>query len=244
MPDKLRLEANKTKNVEAVVPQKSIHEAAGEGDLATVKKLLEQGANINETDKDGNTPLHVAAAKGYMEIVRYLTEYKANPKTQVKPEKRTDIQIKPKDEKTVPEQVEKNTKKNISPQRAGELIDITIAISTKVKSPQPCKLSNRLQKLIDDSGLNGAIAISHSGCPRRPADENGSRWIIEFNKEWVSPISFFGKEIPKVEFRNGEFSIIEGEIFVTDGTEVKIQDSYYVFKEGKWLEMQTTNRKD
>lgn len=68
------------------------------GDLATIKKLVEEGVDINETDKDGNTPLHVAAAKGHMEIVRYLTEHKATPKTKVKPEKRADAQLKPKPE--------------------------------------------------------------------------------------------------------------------------------------------------
>lgn len=232
--DKLRLEANKTKNVEAVVSQESIHEAARKGDLATIKKLVEQGVDINETDKDGNTPLHVAAAKGYMEIVRYLTEYKANPKTQDKP---AYVQVKPKEETTVPVQVEKNTKENISPQRARELIDIIIAISTKVKSPQPCRLSNRLQKLIDDAGLNFVIAISNSGCPIRPADERGSRWNIGFNKEWVCPISLPDKEIPKVEFRNGEFGIIAGEPYVENGTEARIQGSYYIFKEDKWQDM-------
>lgn len=236
--DKLRLEVNKTKNVETVVIQESIHEAARKGDLATVKKLVEQGADINEMDKDGNTPLYVAAAaKGHMEIVRYLTEHKATPKTQDKPENKADVQVKPKDETTVPVQAEKNTKENISPQRARELIDITIAISTKVKSPQPCKLSNRLQKLIDDTGLNGVIALSHSGCPIRPVDERGSRWNIGFNKEWVCPISLPDKEIPKVEFRNGEFGIIAGEPYVENGTEARIQGSYYIFKEGKWQEM-------
>lgn len=97
--DKLRLEANKTKNVEVVVPQESIHEAARKGDLAAVKKLVEQGADINETDKDGNTPLHVAAAKGYMEIVRFLTEYEAKLKTKTKPEKKADTPIESKDDK-------------------------------------------------------------------------------------------------------------------------------------------------
>lgn len=76
-----------------------IHEAARKGDLATVKKLVEQGADINEMDKDGNTPLYVAAAKGHMEIVRYLTEHKATPKTQDKPEKKADAKIKSKDDK-------------------------------------------------------------------------------------------------------------------------------------------------
>ena len=78
-----------------------IHEAARKGDLATVKKLVEHGVSINVTDKDGQTPLQIAAAKGYMEIVRFLTEYETNLNTKSKQEQGTNSQAKSKDNKTV-----------------------------------------------------------------------------------------------------------------------------------------------
>ena len=43
-----------------------------------VKLLVENGANINVTDDDAETPLHVAAEDGTLEIVKYLVEKGAN----------------------------------------------------------------------------------------------------------------------------------------------------------------------
>jgi len=49
-------------------------EAAREGDLAEVNRLLESGADPDEGDEDGVTALHFAAAAGHLEIVRALAE--------------------------------------------------------------------------------------------------------------------------------------------------------------------------
>ncbi|MEM3964298.1 MAG: ankyrin repeat domain-containing protein [Thermofilaceae archaeon] len=55
-----------------------LHEAVREGDLQRVKKLLEQGANVNARSRVGWTPLHWAAEKGYLEVARLLVEKGAN----------------------------------------------------------------------------------------------------------------------------------------------------------------------
>jgi ankyrin repeat protein len=39
----------------------ALHNAARNGDLEAGKKLLAEGANINEKDKHSRTPLHLAA---------------------------------------------------------------------------------------------------------------------------------------------------------------------------------------
>ena len=46
--------------------------AAAEGDVTTLKSLVARGANVNAGDYDRRTPLHLAAAEGQMESVKYL----------------------------------------------------------------------------------------------------------------------------------------------------------------------------
>ncbi len=52
----------------------SIHLAARLGDLARVKRLIEDGADVNTKDIGGDTPLRIAAAKGHEEVVNLLIE--------------------------------------------------------------------------------------------------------------------------------------------------------------------------
>jgi len=54
-------------------PSKSLHEAAESGDLAEVKRLIAQGADVNASDGDEvRTPLLAAADGGHAEVVKLL----------------------------------------------------------------------------------------------------------------------------------------------------------------------------
>ncbi len=53
--------------------------AARQGDLATVKVLLDAGANVNEMSEFGWTPLLVATENRYYQLGAYLLEHGANP---------------------------------------------------------------------------------------------------------------------------------------------------------------------
>lgn len=44
----------------------------GVGHVEVVKLLVSRGADKSSKDKQGYTPLHAAAASGYIEIVKYL----------------------------------------------------------------------------------------------------------------------------------------------------------------------------
>lgn len=54
----------------------NLYDAAKNGDLTAVRRLVGQGANVNARYKDGSidstTPLHAAAYKGHKEIVEFL----------------------------------------------------------------------------------------------------------------------------------------------------------------------------
>jgi hypothetical protein len=50
----------------------SLRDAAGRGDLHTVKMLLDQGYDVNMSDRNGYTALHLAASSGKTEMVKLL----------------------------------------------------------------------------------------------------------------------------------------------------------------------------
>ena len=49
-----------------------LHAACWAGDLAEVKRLVGDGANVNHLDSAGESPLHGAAAWGHTDVVRFL----------------------------------------------------------------------------------------------------------------------------------------------------------------------------
>lgn len=57
----------------ARITNKTLHQAAGAGDLASVKLLISNGANVNEK-VDGITPLHIAAERGQKDVVELLIQ--------------------------------------------------------------------------------------------------------------------------------------------------------------------------
>ena len=52
---------------------RSLIDAAGEGNIRTVKWLLVIGTDVNARDEDGVTPLHAAAWRGQKEVAELLT---------------------------------------------------------------------------------------------------------------------------------------------------------------------------
>lgn len=57
---------------------KALSEAIPAGDAATVRALLDEGADVNAPNEQGMTPLFMAARSGDTEIVRLLLEASAD----------------------------------------------------------------------------------------------------------------------------------------------------------------------
>lgn len=69
-------------NLEAISPSgmRPIHSAVERGLAGTTRVLIDAGADVNaETKKGKETPLLIAAAMGYVELVRMLLRAKADP---------------------------------------------------------------------------------------------------------------------------------------------------------------------
>ncbi len=62
----------------SAVVQGDLFEAAKAGDIATVQGLLDQGANINSNNKQGETALHAAASANQVQMVNLLIAKGAN----------------------------------------------------------------------------------------------------------------------------------------------------------------------
>lgn len=56
-------------------------EAAARGDVDEVRRLVAKGADVNAEDYDGRTPLHLAAACGQVQVVKYLLRLKTTQVT-------------------------------------------------------------------------------------------------------------------------------------------------------------------
>jgi ankyrin repeat protein len=56
----------------------SISDASSAGALEEVERHLDSGANVNEKDRKGGTPLHKAAARGRTDVAVYLVEHEAD----------------------------------------------------------------------------------------------------------------------------------------------------------------------
>jgi ankyrin repeat protein len=73
------------KTIRELVERQALHTAVRANDLETVRRLLRQGADVNEkapiigSPDDAHTPLMIAARQGYEDIVRELLAAGANP---------------------------------------------------------------------------------------------------------------------------------------------------------------------
>jgi len=71
---------------------KALLKAVKKGDLSKVQELVQEGADVNFKTRSGDTPLHVAASNGHLEIFDFLLKNGADP-TIFNKKKKTPIDI-------------------------------------------------------------------------------------------------------------------------------------------------------
>ena len=81
-PVKPVAEATKPESPTTKAPDISIHDAAGDENIESVKNLLVAGADVNAKNEDGDTPLHRASVKGRKKIIELLLAKGADVNTQ------------------------------------------------------------------------------------------------------------------------------------------------------------------
>ena len=70
-----------------------LHRAANRGELATVRQLLADGAEINADDFESGTPLHLAALQGHVDVVCELLKRRADPSIRRKMDSATPLDV-------------------------------------------------------------------------------------------------------------------------------------------------------
>jgi ankyrin repeat protein len=68
----------KVQSAQPVQPSDDVWRAASQGRLTDLQQLMAGGADVNMTDTDKATPLHMAAAAGQMPVMKWLVEHGAN----------------------------------------------------------------------------------------------------------------------------------------------------------------------
>ena len=76
-----------------MIQRDKLHSACILGDLALVKRLLSEGADVNFADGEGWSALHYAAAKGRAEVARILIDAGADLKAQSSKVGRTPLHL-------------------------------------------------------------------------------------------------------------------------------------------------------
>lgn len=68
-----------------------MHVVAAHWDKGVADYLLQRGLNVHQRDKDGKTPLHVAASTNHVEIVEWLADQGAELEARTTIEKQTPL---------------------------------------------------------------------------------------------------------------------------------------------------------
>ncbi len=175
----------------------SIHQTVIDGNEALIRRELSNGANVNEKNEDGHTPLHLAAQSGHKRIVELLIDKGSDVNAKNDDgDTPLDVAIKFKHSKIADLLRKHGAKSSESSDHSGNYIleanDIIVPTTLELK-PDGSFIGTSSGKMMGSWKVDGDLLV---------CEASSTKTVIKFNKASgkLNSFSYDGNEMPWKRF--------------------------------------------